>query len=144
MKKLLFIIAFLFTTAFSFAQVSVRGYYRSNGTYVQPHQRTYPNETRNDNYSTIGNVNPHTGKAGTKPRDGYTSTISTYEDYMASLYRSTSTYSAPTNSVYNSYSSTPVSTYSTPSYSSSPTIYTGSRGGQYYINSNGNKTYVNN
>ncbi len=28
------------------------------------------------------------------------------------------------------------------SYGSGKTIYTGSRGGQYYINSNGNKTYV--
>lgn len=27
-------------------------------------------------------------------------------------------------------------------YGSGKTIYTGSRGGQYYINSNGNKTYV--
>lgn len=27
-------------------------------------------------------------------------------------------------------------------YSSNKTIYTGSRGGQYYINSNGNKSYV--
>ena len=26
--------------------------------------------TRNDNYSTRGNVNPHTGEPGTKPRDG--------------------------------------------------------------------------
>ena len=77
MKNFLFLIAFLFTTALSFAQVSVKGYYRSNGTYVQPHQRTAPNYTRNDNYSTIGNVNPYTGKAGTLPRDGYTTSQQT-------------------------------------------------------------------
>jgi type II secretory pathway pseudopilin PulG len=142
MKKLLFIIAILFTTALSFAQVSVRGYYRSNGTYVQPHQRTYPNETRNDNYSTIGNVNPYTGKAGTKPRDSYSSTTTTSSNYSAPTYRSTSTYSAPTRSTYSPSYTAPVSTYSTPSYTPSPTIYTGSRGGQYYVNSNGNKTYV--
>ena len=35
-----------------------------------PYYRTRPNETVNDNYSTKGNVNPYTGKAGTKPR-GY-------------------------------------------------------------------------
>lgn len=134
MKNFLFLIAFLFFSVVSFAQVSVRGYYRSNGTYVQPHQRTAPNYTRNDNYSTIGNVNPYTGKAGIKPRDGYTSRRT-----------NTSTYSAPIEiSTYTSTYTPPVNTYSTPSYSSSQTIYTGSRGGQYYINSNGNKTYVSN
>lgn len=134
MKKLLFIIAILFTTALSFAQVSVRGYYRSNGTYVQPHQRTAPNYTRNDNYSTVGNVNPYTGKAGTQPRDSYTTTRTTSSNYSMPTYSNTSTYT-PTYTP-------PVTTYSSPSYSSSQTIYTGPRGGQYYINSNGNKTYV--
>lgn len=46
--------------------VSVRGYTKKNGTYVAPHQRTNPNSTKMDNYSTKGNVNPYTGKAGTK------------------------------------------------------------------------------
>jgi len=45
---------------------SVRGYYRKNGTYVKPHKRTSPNKTKMDNWSTKGNVNPYTGKAGTK------------------------------------------------------------------------------
>lgn len=125
MKNLLFLIVLFFASVTAFSQVSVRGYYRSNGTYVQPHQRTVPNATRNDNYSTIGNVNPYTGKAGTQPRDGGYSTSSSY---------SSTDYSTPT------YSSS--TSYSTPSYSSSNTIYTGSRGGQYYINSNGNKTYL--
>lgn len=144
MKNLLFLVAFLFTTAFSFAQVSVRGYYRSNGTYVQAHQRTYPNYTRNDNYSTVGNVNPYTGKAGTVPRDGYTSTR-TSSTYNTPTSYSSSSYSTPTySSSYSSSAYTMPTTYSTPSYSSSNTIYTGSRGGQYYINSNGNKTYISN
>lgn len=139
MKKLLFIIAFLFATANSFSQVSVRGYYRSNGTYVQPYQRTVPNSTRNDNYSTVGNTNPYTGKAGTQPRDGYSGTSSTYTA-LRSTY-TTSTYVAPTS--YSSPSTYTSSTYvAPPSYSSSTTIYTGPRGGTYYINSNGNKTYV--
>ena len=34
--------------------VSVRGYYRGNGTYVQPYQRTSPNDTVCDNYSYKG------------------------------------------------------------------------------------------
>jgi hypothetical protein len=47
------------------AQVSVKGYYKSNGTYVQPHMRSSPNNTRADNWSTIGNINPYTGQKGT-------------------------------------------------------------------------------
>ncbi|RWA56874.1 hypothetical protein AU476_01950 [Cupriavidus sp. UYMSc13B] len=49
---------------------NVSGYVRDNGTYVQPHMQTNPNATRNDNYTTRGNVNPYTGAPGTKPRDG--------------------------------------------------------------------------
>jgi hypothetical protein len=47
----------------------VRGYIRRNGTYVSGHYQTNPNGTRDDNYSTRGNINPHTGKPGTKPLD---------------------------------------------------------------------------
>jgi hypothetical protein len=49
--------------------VDVDGYYRSNGTYVNPHYRSAPNNTTLDNYSTKGNYNPYTGAAGT--RDPY-------------------------------------------------------------------------
>ena len=48
---------------------TVSGYTRSNGTYVQPSHATNPDSTRNNNYSTRGNMNPYTGKYGTKPRD---------------------------------------------------------------------------
>jgi len=44
---------------------SVRGYTRRDGTYVAPHRATNPNATKMDNWSTKGNVNPFTGKAGT-------------------------------------------------------------------------------
>ena len=46
--------------------VPVRGYVRSNGTYVAPSYRTNPNPTRVDNWSSKPNVNPYTGKTGTK------------------------------------------------------------------------------
>jgi hypothetical protein len=42
----------------------VRGYVTENGTYVAPHYQTNPNNTRVDNYSSQGNVNPYTGQAG--------------------------------------------------------------------------------
>lgn len=54
------------------AQVHVNGYTKANGTYVAPHEKTAPNSTNHDNYSTKGNVNPYTGKAGTvEPDSGY-------------------------------------------------------------------------
>ncbi|MDB5096841.1 MAG: hypothetical protein JWM80_1262 [Cyanobacteria bacterium RYN_339] len=49
--------------------VHVNGYYTKNGTYVSPYDRTAPNGTKNDNWSTQGNVNPETGQPGTKPGD---------------------------------------------------------------------------
>jgi hypothetical protein len=48
------------------SETSVRGYTRKDGTYVAPHQRTTPDKSKSNNWSTKGNVNPHTGKPGTK------------------------------------------------------------------------------
>ena len=49
---------------------AVRGYAKRNGTHVSAYHATNPDRTRNNNYSTTGNVNPYTGRAGTKSRDG--------------------------------------------------------------------------
>lgn len=49
--------------------VSVRGYTRKDGTYVAPYKRTAPDSDTRNNYSTKGNVNPYTGKYGTKNPD---------------------------------------------------------------------------
>jgi hypothetical protein len=151
MKKITLFLAFVLITLNSFAQVSVKGYYKSKGTYVQPYQRTSPNNTVNDNYSTVGNTNPYTGKEGTKPRQDYNT--SSYSSYNNNSYnsnssnytKSTPSYNTSSNTNYNSSSSKPTYNYSSPSsYESNKTIYTGPRGGQYYINSNGNKTYIKN
>ena len=133
MKKAFLFILFLFAIANSFAQsvVYVQGYTRSNGTYVQGYYRTAPNSTTLDNYSTKGNYNPYTGSYGTKSVQEYSSS-STY----SSFYTSPSTYSSPTT--YTTPVYTP-STYRTPNYIP---VYTGPRGDTYYINSNGNKTYI--
>ncbi len=80
-----------------------QGYYRKDGTYVQPHYKTKSNETNWDNYSTQGNINPYTLQPG-----------SIAPDYSPQSLN----------------------------YGQGKTIYTGPKGGQYYINSNGNKTYV--
>jgi hypothetical protein len=64
----LFIVLCLLASA-AMADTWVNGYTRKDGTYVPGHWRTDPNGTKDDNYSTEGNVNPYTGKEGTKPRD---------------------------------------------------------------------------
>ena len=46
--------------------VHVRGYVRTDGTYVAPHYRSAPDGNFQNNWSTKGNVNPYTGAAGTK------------------------------------------------------------------------------
>ena len=61
--KLLFLVIFFSLGVGAFAQVNsnyhkVSGYYKSNGTYVQPYYRTNPNSTISDNYSTYPNINP--------------------------------------------------------------------------------------
>ena len=98
-KKLLPLLIFSFVCFWnSYCQtnphhVRVSGYYRSNGTYVQPYFRTAPNYTNRDNFSTKGNINPYTGKPGWIEPDGkyntfYYSTYSytpqtTYGDYAS-------------------------------------------------------------
>jgi|JFJP01.1.fsa_nt_gi hypothetical protein len=47
-------------------EVYVTGYVRKSGVRVKPSCRTTRNTTTKDNWSTIGNVNPYTGKKGTK------------------------------------------------------------------------------
>jgi len=78
-------------------------YIKSDGTIVEPHYKTKANKTNEDNFSTNGNVNTYTGKAGTKAKD----------------------YSPDAQN-----------------YGKGKVTQTGSKGGQYYINSKGNKTYV--
>lgn len=64
---ILIVLAVMCVTAISAnADVSVRGYYRSNGTYVQPHYRSNPDGNPYNNWSTYPNVNPYTGVQGTK------------------------------------------------------------------------------
>lgn len=103
MKKIIIsIIALLFCST-AFSQTYVKGYQKSNGTYVQGHYRSVKDNTNHNNWSTSGNKNTFTGKSG-----------SVAPDYSRQA----------TN------------------YGQGKTIYTGPKGGQYYYNSNGNKTYV--
>lgn len=74
--RALLVVAILFASSGAFARgggghrsggtVSVKGHTTKSGTYVQPHHRTAPDGTKSNNWSTKGNVNPYTGKTGTK------------------------------------------------------------------------------
>lgn len=45
---------------------SIQGYTKKDGTVVAPAHATNPNNSKADNWSSKGNVNPYTGKEGTK------------------------------------------------------------------------------
>jgi len=46
--------------------VHVQSHVTKSGTYVPAHVRTAPDHSKYNNWSTKGNANPYTGKAGTK------------------------------------------------------------------------------
>jgi hypothetical protein len=65
MRRWLVVVSVLFLLGTLTSEVwaaSVRGYYRKDGTYVQPHQRTNPDGNPFNNYSFPGNYNPNIGK----------------------------------------------------------------------------------
>lgn len=105
MKKYLFLFLIAIYSLISsivFAQtnpehVKVKGYYKSNGTYVQPYYRTAPNSTNKDNFSTKGNVNPYTGKPGYIQPDSKSSSIPSKN----TNYYNNKSYSTPTYTPYN-------------------------------------------
>ena len=65
MKTLLAVFAFILLSSLVFADEYVHGYYRKDGTYVQPYHRSSPDNTPTNDYDFKGNVNPYTGKQGT-------------------------------------------------------------------------------
>ena len=60
-KALLGVAMLLMASSSAWADVYVRGYYRGNGTFVQPHFRSDPDGNPYNNWSYPGNLNPHTG-----------------------------------------------------------------------------------
>jgi hypothetical protein len=57
---------FFFTVTAINAYSRTKGYFKSNGTYVQPYYRSSPNSYKWDNWSSKGNINPFNGKKGYK------------------------------------------------------------------------------
>ena len=54
-KLLLLLIVLLITSSIVYADVYVPGYYRSDGTYVQPHYRSSPDRYKWNNYGPSRN-----------------------------------------------------------------------------------------
>lgn len=79
--------------------VYVNGYYRSNGTYVEGYYRTAPNSTNRDNFSTVGNTNPYTGKPGWIPADN--TPLPTYNNSYNGTSNCTYTTTAPSVTSYD-------------------------------------------
>ena len=81
MKKLIILSLILLSTKAN-ADQYVNGYYRNNGTYVQPHYQTQPDNNIYNNYSTQGNVNPYTGQQGNgNPYQQYQAPARVYNPY---------------------------------------------------------------
>jgi hypothetical protein len=97
----------IMTTSVTAGDIWVRGHVRSNGSYVTPHYRSRPDGIFSNNYSTYPNINPYTGKTGTRRSPSYSS----YPRYRTRTYSAPS-YSAPSYRT-KSYS---VPSYSVPSY----------------------------
>ena len=66
MKNAIAFIAACAMIAGATAQTYVHPHVRKDGTYVEGHVRSAPNNTNTDNYGTKGNVNPYTGAVGTR------------------------------------------------------------------------------
>lgn len=83
MKKMFLLIAALVVSfpALVVADTYVNGYTRKDGTYVKPHYRSKSDGNVYNNWSTKGNVNPYTGKAGTRNPTNYGSSNSGKSNY---------------------------------------------------------------
>lgn len=72
MRTLALVAALLVTFSMpAAAQTYVDGYTRKDGTYVQGHWRSDPDNSPYNNYSYPGNTNPYTGKTATGNTDTY-------------------------------------------------------------------------
>ncbi len=110
----IFLVGTLFPFLSADAYVSVKGYYRSNGTYVAPHVRSEPNGLKYDNYSYKPSQGLYNDSYGTKGSSWDTPSYVTDPDYYTgkNIYDSlhggssyTPTPTCPYNASYDSLSS---------------------------------------
>lgn len=101
-RSLITFVLFICLCSSVLADVSVRGYYRKDGTYVRPHMRSNPDGNFYNNWSTVGNVNPYTGKPGTKTSPNYSSNYN-YEQSKNYSYQSQNYNRVPSGSVFQNF-----------------------------------------
>jgi len=100
MKKILTVVGCIFLLMgivnTASAYISVKGYYRSDGTYVAPHVRSNPNGLKYDNYSWTPSQGLYNSSYGTRGSAWDTPTWITDPDYYVgkSLYESGSSNSS--------------------------------------------------
>lgn len=88
-------IALLFTGTAALADQWVSGYTRDDGTQVQGHYRSSPNDTVTDNFTFKGNRNPYTGETGSNYyRDD---SSSPYYDGSSNSYGNSNSYGTGTS-----------------------------------------------
>jgi hypothetical protein len=85
-RRVALALAAVLVPALAFAQVYVRPYTRSDGTYVQGHYRSAPDGNSYNNYSYPGNVNPYTGRQSTGNPDTYLRNYGTGRSLGTDLY----------------------------------------------------------
>jgi len=137
MKKIILLI--ILTSSFSYAQREVWVNTSTGGYY-----RTVPNSTNIDNYSTRGNINPHTGKAGTITPDYENSVLSalyglnSQTDYNLPSPNSTVNYRTP-----EIYQSIPIiDTYQPPKSTNQKSSTPSYKGGKYFNIEDGKRNYI--
>lgn len=69
MKSVLSIAVLVLASSVFASDRTTHGYTKKDGTQVESYHHSESNRTKDDNYSTRGNVNPETGKKGTKSGD---------------------------------------------------------------------------
>ena len=88
MKNLLIAICLLTYANVCFADVYVNGYYRSNGTYVQPYHRSNPDGYIYNNYSNRNDrYNSYSSNNNTNTYTDYNKSYGNYDNYNANKAR---------------------------------------------------------
>jgi hypothetical protein len=138
MKKLI-LFGFLLTSSLAFAQL------KKDGT---PDLRFKANQQTSGLFNTAPTYNYGTTNTDTRYQNGYLKSDGTVvEGHFKTNNNSTNWdnfSTTPNSNPYNGNVGSKAKDYSSDAnnYGQGQTIQTGSKGGQYYINSNGNKSYV--
>lgn len=87
MKKVFIIICLFTFTNVCLADVYVNGYYKQNGTYVQPHYRSNPDGYSYNNYSTNTSNNYSSSFSNSNSYKDYNRSYGNYNNYNSNKAR---------------------------------------------------------